>query len=134
MTYGDGLSDVNISELIKFHLAHNFPATITSVRPQARFGALSIGGDGTTVENFNEKPISEGGRINGGFFVLNSRVFEEIDSDHTKWEQEPLVKLAQKKKLKAFTHNGFWHPMDTLRDKIYLNTLWNENKAPWKIW
>ena len=134
MTYGDGLSDVNISELVKFHFAHNLPATITSVRPQARFGALKIGADGTTVENFNEKPISEGGRINGGFFILNSKVFEEIDSDETKWEQEPLVKLAQQKKLKAFTHNGFWHPMDTLRDKNYLNTLWNENKAPWKIW
>ena len=84
------ISDVNISELIKFHFAHS--TTITSVRPQARFGALEIGADGTTVENFNEKPISEGGRINGGFFILNSKVFEEIDSDETKWEQEPLVK------------------------------------------
>ena len=134
MTYGDGLSDINISELIKFHCAHNSPATITSVRPQARFGALKICEDGITVENFNEKPISEGGRINGGFFILNSKIFEEIESDETKWEQEPLVKLSQQKKLKAFTHNGFWHPMDTLRDKNYLNKLWNENKAPWKIW
>ena len=134
MTYGDGLSDVNISELIKFHFAHNLPATITSVRPQARFGALKIGADGTTVENFIEKPISEGDKINGGFFILNSEVFEEIDSDETMWEQEPLVKLAQQKKLKAFTHNGFWHPMDTLRDKNYLEELISRKKASWIKW
>ena len=134
MTYGDGLSNINIAELVKFHRSHQSPATITSVRPQARFGALKIGEDGTSVEKFNEKPISEGGRINGGFFVLNPNVIQEITSDKTKWEQEPLVQLAKSRKLKAFNHDGFWHPMDTLRDMNYLNKLWIDDLAPWKIW
>ena len=133
MTYGDGLSDVNITQLVKFHFTHKLLATITSVRPQARFGALEVGNDGM-VNRFNEKPISEGGRINGGFFVLNPRVINEIDSDNTIWEQEPLSRLVQSKQLKAYNHDGFWHPMDTLRDKISLNTLWNDNEAPWKVW
>ena len=131
-TYGDGLSNVNISELIKFHKSHSLEATLTSVYIPGRFGALDI--QGNQVTKFTEKPKGDGGLINGGFFVLSPKVLKRITGDNCIWEQEPLKNLAKDKNLMAFKHEGFWHPMDTLRDMIYLQDLWNEDKAPWKIW
>lgn len=131
-TYGDGLSDVDISKLIEFHEEHGKDATLTATYPPGRFGALDIKGD--TVNSFQEKPRGDGGLINGGFFVLSPRVIDRISTDKTVWEQEPLIGLAKDMQLKAFTHEGFWQPMDTLRDKIKLEELWQSNQAPWKIW
>ena len=131
-TYGDGLSNVNIKELIKFHKEKKVNATVTAVNPPGRFGAIEI--EGGLVSNFKEKPVDKGGMINGGFFVLNSRAFKYIKDDLTVWEQEPLENLSKDNQLAAFIHNGFWQPMDTLRDKKYLDQLWISNKAPWKLW
>ncbi len=131
-TYGDGVGDIDISELIKFHHKHQKIATLTSTFPPGRFGALDIS-DGR-VNSFKEKPKGDGARINGGFFVLNSEVFKYIEDDKTVWEHEPLNSLADKGELMAFDHNGFWQPMDTLRDKNLLQELWDTNKAPWKVW
>ena len=132
LTYGDGVADINISQLIKFHNTHGKLATLTSVFPQARFGSIDIEKD--KVKRFVEKPRGDGALINGGFFVLNTKIFNEIDGDNTIWEQEPLNTLANKGELMAFKHDGFWQPMDTLRDKNYLEKLWSSNKAPWKLW
>ena len=131
LTYGDGLSDVDIGALVRFHEDHGALATVTAVAPLARFGALKIKGD--TVERFVEKPSTESGRINGGFFVLSPKVLDLIDGDEIALEQAPLERLAKAGELRAFRHDGFWQPMDTLREKLYLEDLWTKG-APWKIW
>ena len=132
-TYGDGLGDIDISNLIKFHKNHGNKATVTAVRPPGRYGILNFGPK-NVVKNFKEKPEGDGSWINGGFFVLNPSVIDLINDDQTAWEIQPLNTLAQNKQLFAFKHEGFWQPMDTLRDKITLNNLWNNGEAPWKIW
>ena len=131
-TYGDGLANVNISEAILFHRKHGKEATLTAVYPPGRFGALEI--EGNEVKQFQEKPRGDGALINGGFFVLSSKVIDRIEDDSTIWEQTPLKSLAKEGQLKAFKHPGFWQPMDTLRDKKLLEELWITNNAPWKIW
>lgn len=131
-TYGDGVGDINIKELIKFHNSHGKQATLTSTMPPGRFGSLQI--KNGVIENFQEKPIGEGPKINGGFFVLNTSIFNLIENDETIWEKEPLMSLAKHKELMAFEHQGFWQPMDTLRDKLHLEELWLSKNAPWKIW
>lgn len=131
-TYGDGVSDVNIRASIEFHKAHGKLSTITAVQPPGRYGALKM--NGSKVEAFMEKPKGDGGVINGGFFVLNPKVIEYIKEDETIWEKEPMEKLASDGQMQAFVHDGFWQPMDTLRDKKHLEELWNEGKAPWKVW
>lgn len=132
-TYGDGLSDVNISELIKFHNRHGKLATLTATRPPGRYGVLKFG-DNDVVSSFQEKPDGDGSWINGGFFVLSPKVIDLIKNDETSWEEQPLSNLAKNNQLYAFKHDGFWQPMDTLREKIMLNNLWSKNAAPWKIW
>lgn len=131
-TYGDGVSDVDINKLIAFHKAKGVDATLTSTYPPGRFGALDI--QNHKVHSFKEKPKGDGGMINGGFFVLSPKVFDLIDGDATTWEREPLEKLAASGQLAAFPHEGFWQPMDTLRDKIQLEELWQSGNAPWKMW
>lgn len=131
-TYGDGLSDVNISELLNFHKKHGKLASITAVTPPGRFGALDIEND--IVKEFKEKPRGDGARINGGFFVLEPRVLDFIEGDNTAWEKEPLTQISENRELMAFTHDGFWQPMDTLREKQLLQSLWDTGKAPWKSW
>jgi glucose-1-phosphate cytidylyltransferase len=133
LTYGDGLSDVNISKLINFHRDHGLQATLTATYPPGRFGALDIQPD-QRVTSFKEKPKGDGGMINGGFFVLSPKVIDLIDGDQIIWEHEPLEKLAETGQLKAFPHEGFWQCMDTLRDKNLLEELWSSGKAPWKVW
>lgn len=133
LTYGDGLSDINITELIAFHKCHGCDATITAVKPPARFGSLVINKQ-DYVTCFTEKPQGDSDLINGGFFVLSPKVLDLIKADETIWEREPLEQLADSKKLKAFCHNGFWYPMDTLRDKVHLENLWESKQAPWKVW
>lgn len=132
MTYGDGVGSVDLTALLKFHKSHGKLATMTAVQPPGRFGALQL--NGNKIESFLEKPQGEGGWINGGFFVLNLKVLEQINSDATLWEQEPLQNLAKKDQLQAYFHSGFWQPMDTLRDKTHLESLWASGKAPWKMW
>jgi glucose-1-phosphate cytidylyltransferase len=132
MTYGDGVSDVDISATIEFHKNHGKAATLTATYPPGRFGALNI--EGQQVKQFMEKPKGDGALINGGFFVLSSSVLDYLESDATVWEQQPLQRLAAEDQLMAFTHNGFWQPMDTLRDKTYLEELWATGDAPWKTW
>lgn len=132
-TYGDGLSNVDISALINFHRDHGKLATLTAVCPPGRYGVLKFGPN-NLVESFKEKPEGEGSWINGGFFVLNPKAINLINNHQISWEQEPLNTLAQNEQLFAFKHKGFWQPMDTLREKVYLNDLWNSNNAPWKIW
>ena len=132
LTYGDGVSDVNITELLAFHKAQNVKATLTATIPPGRFGALDISGD--KVNNFMEKPKGDGSMINGGFFVLSPDVIDYIDGDATIWERGPLERLAQEGNLAAYQHHGFWQPMDTLRDKVQLEELWLSGKAPWKVW
>jgi glucose-1-phosphate cytidylyltransferase len=131
-TYGDGVSNVNISELVEFHKEHGKDATLTSVYPPGRFGALDI--QGNQIKQFTEKPKGDGGLINGGFFVLSPKVLARISGDDCTWEREPLKGLASEGNLMAFSHEDFWQPMDTLRDKVYLQALWEDNKAPWKTW
>lgn len=131
-TYGDGLSDVNISSLINFHLQHQKLATVTAVTPPGRYGALDLSGD--SVTGFREKPEGESGLINGGFFVLSPKVISLIDGDQTSWEGAPLITLADEGELMAFEHLGFWQPMDTLREKNLLESLWQSEQAPWKSW
>jgi glucose-1-phosphate cytidylyltransferase len=131
LTYGDGVADVDIAKLTAFHEAHGRLATVTAVAPLARFGALDIEGD--KVRRFVEKPQTEGGLINGGFFVLSPKVLELIDGDDTIFEQAPLERLAEMGELNAYHHTGFWQPMDTLRDKLHLEELWAQG-APWKVW
>jgi glucose-1-phosphate cytidylyltransferase len=132
LTYGDGLSDVNITDLIAFHKSQNVLATVTAASPPGRFGALHIEGD--KVTSFQEKPDGDGSRINAGFFILKPSVLDYISDDNTVWEREPLEALAAEGNLSAFKHNGFWHPMDTLRDKMHLEELWKSGEAPWKVW
>ena len=132
MTYGDGVSDVDISSTINFHKQHGKLATITGVIPSGRFGALDIRNQ--QVVSFKEKPKGDGAVINGGFFVLSPRVLSLIKGDKTIWEQEPLIQLAQEGQLMAFEHKGFWQPMDTQRDHHFLEELWNSGDAPWKKW
>jgi glucose-1-phosphate cytidylyltransferase len=132
LTYGDGVGSVDIAASIAFHKQHGKLATMTAVQPPGRFGALEL--DGTTVKSFIEKPQGDGGWINGGFFVLNPKVLDLIDSDATLWEKEPLESLAKQGQLESFFHSGFWRPMDTLRDKTTLEELWASGKAPWKNW
>jgi len=131
-TYGDGVADINIGELINFHKAHGKEATLTATYPPGRFGALQIVNN--EVMQFQEKPRGDGALINGGYFVLSPKVFDRIDGDSTVWEQEPLKGLANSNQLMAFKHDGFWQPMDTLRDKYYLEELLKNKMAPWKIW
>ena len=132
-TYGDGLSDVNINHLIESHKASNKLATITAVQPKGRYGSLLIEGD-KKVLGFQEKVAGDGGWVNGGFFILEPEVLNLIKDDQTTWEQEPLNELANKNQLNAFKHNGFWQPMDTLREKNQLQEMWDRNEAPWKLW
>lgn len=132
LTYGDGVGSVNISELITFHKSHGHLGTMTAVQPPGRFGAIKI--DGTTIESFQEKPTGDGGWINGGFFVLNPKVLDLIESDDTVWEKYPLESLAKSGQLQAYFHKGFWQPMDTLRDKVLLERHWASGQAPWKVW
>lgn len=131
-TYGDGVGDVDISALLAFHKAQGVKATLTATLPPGRFGALDFEGD--KVRSFKEKPKGDGGMINGGFFVLSPAVLEHINGDDTIWERTPLETLAEAGQLAAYQHGGFWQPMDTLRDKTYLEELWSSGKAPWKVW
>lgn len=131
-TYGDGVSDVNITKLIAFHKEQGVKATLTATVPPGRFGALNI--KGSKVNNFHEKPQGDGGMINSGFFVLSPKVIDYIADDETTWERAPLELLAKEGNLTAFMHYGFWRPMDTLRDKVHLEELWQSGNAPWKVW
>lgn len=132
LTYGDGLSDVDIGALVAFHRSHGKLATLTAAQPPGRFGALNL--EGSVVRNFQEKPQGDGAWINGGFFVLSPKVLDYIDEgDETIWERKPMERLAADDQLRAHFHHGFWQPMDTLRDKVYLEGLWDSGKAPWKI-
>lgn len=132
MTYGDGVADIDIAALYAFHQAQGKKATISGVRPMARFGALEL--DGPYVRHFQEKPETEGGYINGGYFVLEPAALDAITGDDTLWEREPMEQLARDGEMVARLHEGFWHPMDTLRDKQYLEELWMTGRAPWKVW
>lgn len=131
-TYGDGVSDVNIAELIAFHKAQKVKATLTATLPPGRFGALDF--EGKKIRSFKEKPKGDGAMINGGFFVLSPEVIPLIQDDSTIWERGPLETLASEGELAAFQHSGFWQPMDTLRDKVLLEELWSSGQAPWKVW
>lgn len=134
MTYGDGVSDVDVGKLVEFHRRQQVLATLTAVQPPGRFGAFTIGEDADRIDGFREKPAGDGAWINGGFFVLEPRVFDYIDGDDTVWEQAPMERLAHDGQLAAYRHRGFWQPMDTLRDKTVLNELWESGRAPWKVW
>ncbi len=131
-TYGDGVSDVNISQLIAFHKTQNVKATLTATAPPGRFGVLEM--QDAKVKSFKEKPKGDGGMINGGFFVLSPSVIDYIDGDSCIWERTPLETLAEQGQLVAFQHHGFWQPMDTLRDKMHLEDLWRSGQAPWRVW
>ena len=132
LTYGDGVSDVNITALVAFHKAQQVKATVTSVLPPGRFGALDVVGN--RVKSFREKPQGDGAKVNGGFFVLSLKVIDYISGDKTIWERGPMERLAKEGDLAAYQHGGFWQPMDTLRDKMHLEELWKSGKAPWKVW
>jgi len=131
-TYGDGLGDVNIGALVDFHKSHGKLATLTATQPPGRFGALNL--DGQRINSFQEKPQGDGAWINGGYFVLSPKVIDYIQDDDTIWEKQPMEQLAQDGQLDAYFHHGFWQPMDTLRDKIHLEELWQSGKAPWRTW
>jgi len=131
-TYGDGVADVDISALVQFHQDHGKLATVTAVQPPGRYGALSL--DNQLVKGFSEKPKGDGGKINGGFFVLSPECLKYIVNDQSSWEGEPLVQIASEEQLMAYEHTGFWQPMDTLREKNLLESLWKSGKAPWKVW
>jgi glucose-1-phosphate cytidylyltransferase len=132
LTYGDGVSDINIGELVAFHRSHGRKATVTAVQPPGRYGSLAL--DDQAVKGFIEKPLGDGAWINGGFFVLSPECLDRIEDDTTAWEGAPLARLASAGELMAFKHYGFWQPMDTLRDKTQLETLWQQGVAPWKTW
>jgi len=134
LTYGDGVTDVNICNLVEFHRDQKALATLTAVQSPGRFGAFRLAENQNRISAFKEKPKGDGAWINGGFFVLEPEVIEYIKDDSTVWEREPIENLAKDGMLAAFRHNGFWHPMDTLRDKNVLEELWKNGKAPWKIW
>lgn len=133
-TYGDGVGDVDITRLIAFHREQGRLATLTAVQPEGRFGALLLGENQTMIERFREKPEGDGAWINGGFFVLEPETVDYIEGDETIWEREPLQQLARAEQLSAYRHSGFWHPMDTLRDRNHLESLWLSGAAPWKVW
>ncbi len=132
MTYGDGLSNINISNLIEFHKSQGKLATVTAVRPPGRFGAIVM--DGDAVKGFEEKPVGDGGFINGGFFVLSKKIFSYIEDDSSIWERAPIKNITKDSQLAAYKHSDFWQPMDTLREKNLLEDLWTSGKAPWKVW
>jgi len=132
LTYGDGVSDIDISATIEFHKSHGKAATLTATFPPGRFGVLDI--EGQQIRRFTEKPKGDGTLVNGGFFVLSPRVLDYLEDDHTVWEQHPLQRLASDGELMAYEHLGFWQPMDTLRDKNFLEELWRSGRAPWKTW
>lgn len=132
-TYGDGVGDIDITKLVQSHHRHNTLATLTATQPPGRFGALVMDGH-NRIKSFQEKPHGDGAWINGGFFVLSSKVFDYIEGDSTVWEREPMERLAREGQMSAYKHHGFWQPMDTLRDKNYLEELWTGGKAPWKLW
>ncbi len=134
LTYGDGVADVNINKLVEHHKANKKIATMTIVQPQGRFGVVEFDTNNNLIENFSEKLKGDGAWINGGFFVLNKKIFKYLRDDFTVWEKEPLENLSKENQLVAFKHDGFWYPMDTMRDKVYLENLWEKNKAPWKLW
>lgn len=131
-TYGDGVADIDITAQLSFHKNHGLAATVTAVQPPGRYGALEM--DGQVVRGFSEKPRGDGGYINGGFFVLSPTCIDLVDGDACSWENEPLIALASSGRLAAYTHPGFWQPMDTQRDKNHLEQLWESGKAPWKCW
>jgi glucose-1-phosphate cytidylyltransferase len=131
-TYGDGLADIDITREIAFHRGHGKWATVAAVQPPGRYGALQM--DNERVAGFSEKPRGDGGFINGGFFILSPKCLDLIEADHISWESEPLTRLAESGQLMAFAHPGFWQPMDTLREKNLLESLWDSGKAPWKVW
>ncbi|MEO1374209.1 MAG: glucose-1-phosphate cytidylyltransferase [Cyanobacteria bacterium J06635_10] len=133
-TYGDGVSNVNVTKLIEFHKQQQSLATLSAVQPPGRFGAIVLGQEQTKITSFREKPEGDNAWINGGFFVLEPQVIDFVEGDSTVWEKEPLEKLADMEQLSAYKHDGFWQPMDTLRDKNYLENLWKSNEAPWKVW
>jgi glucose-1-phosphate cytidylyltransferase len=132
LTYGDGVADIDLKKLLMFHREHGGLATVTAVAPPGRFGALEL--DGVRVRNFREKPTGDGAVINGGFFVLSPRAIDYVADDSTVWEREPMECLARDRQLFSYPHHGFWHAMDTLRDKRELEELWESGKAPWKMW
>jgi glucose-1-phosphate cytidylyltransferase len=132
LTYGDGVGDINITDLISFHASSKVKATVTATIPPGRFGALNL--SGSKVNSFMEKPKGDGAMIHGGYFVLSPEVLSYITDDYTIWEREPIERLAQEGNLVAYLHQGFWQPMDTLRDKVHLEELWQSGNAPWKVW
>jgi glucose-1-phosphate cytidylyltransferase len=132
LTYGDGVANIDLAAQVNFHAAHGCKATVTAVRPATRFGVLSI--NGNRVERFQEKPIEDGGWINGGFFLLSPKIGELLADDDTIWEREPLEALAAQNQLRAFYHDGFWHPMDTLRDRNFLEEEWKHGQPAWRVW
>jgi len=134
LTYGDGLTDLNIREVVQFHKEQQTLATLTAVQPPGRFGAFSLASGQTRVATFKEKPKGDGAWINGGYFVLEPAVIDYVSGDETVWEREPLQKLAADGQLCAYKHHGFWQPMDTLRDKMYLEDMWRQENPPWKVW
>ncbi len=134
LTYGDGVTNVNIRNLIDFHRDQKTLVTLTAVQPPGRFGAFNMGKNQYKISSFKEKPTGDGAWVNGGFFVLQPGVIDYIKDDATVWEREPMERLANDGLLSAYKHNGFWHPMDTLRDKNHLEELWLSGKAPWKVW
>ena len=134
MTYGDGVSDIDIHRLIEFHKQEKTLATVTAVQPPGRFGIFTLGENQTKISSFREKPKVDGAWVNGGFFVLEPQIMDYIDGDQTIWEREPLTKLATAGQLSAYKHYGIWQPMDTLRDKNLLEDMWNNGSAPWKVW
>ena len=133
LTYGDGVGDIDITRLLAFHRQHGRLATVTATRPTARFGALALD-EQDTVQAFEEKPIGDRAYVSGGFFVLSPKVIDYIEGDDTIWERKPLGRLAEEDQLVAFRHDGFWYPMDTIRDKAYLEELWASGRPPWKVW
>ncbi|MGN6643368.1 MAG: glucose-1-phosphate cytidylyltransferase [Verrucomicrobiota bacterium] len=134
LTYGDGVTDLDIQKLVRFHRDQKTLATLTAVQPPGRFGAFALHQDQNRISSFREKPDGDGAYINGGFFVLEPQVLDYIEGDATIWEREPMQRLAHEGQLSAYKHNGFWQNMDTLRDKMYLEDLWAKGNAPWKIW
>jgi glucose-1-phosphate cytidylyltransferase len=134
LTYGDGVGDVDIGALVEFHRAQGRSATLTAVQPEGRFGLLGVDAESSAVTQFREKRDGDGAWVNGGFFVLEPDVFDLIDGDDSVWEREPLQRLSAEGRLSAYRHTGFWHPMDTLRDKEHLEQLWQSGQAPWRVW
>lgn len=134
LTYGDGVSDINIAKLLDFHAGSGGWCTLTAVTQPGRYGALHIADDGHTIKGFREKGITDGGLVNGGFFVCEPEIFDLIDGDHQMWEEQPMARLVERGKLSAYHHTGYWQSMDSLRDKQLLEGIWSKGAAPWKVW